>query len=319
MIRRMNRWGGQGLPFFFMISFELDAFYAIPLHEIDPGNLQYAVGKFRQEYARPDLDHKPILLTSSPIEFTDYHQRFQMVKEGLRQGNTFLLNLTCPTPIELNHSLPEVYHRSKALYKLCIGDHLLVFSPETFIKIHNGLIESHPMKGTIDATLPDAARALLDDPKEKAEHYTIVDLIRNDLSMVSRDVRVEQFRYITEIQTERGRLLQSSSRITGSLPGDYPGKIGDILMKMLPAGSVSGAPKPKTLEIIREAEGYRRGFYTGVMGITDGRTLDSGVMIRYIERTQQGLVFKSGGGITWDSDARKEYQEMIAKVYVPAL
>jgi len=84
----------------------------------------------------------------------------------------------------------------------------------------------------------------------------------------------------------------------------------------LPAGSVSGAPKHKTLEIIKKAENYERGYFTGVCGYFDGKNLDSCVMIRFIEQ-KNGLVFKSGGGITANSIAQNEYQELINKVYVP--
>ena len=87
---------------------------------------------------------------------------------------------------------------------------------------------------------------------------------------------------------------------------------------MLPAGSITGAPKKKTVEIIREAETYRRGFYTGVMGYFDGNNLDSGVLIRFLEQGEDNrMIFKSGGGITFQSDVNDEYDEMKKKVYVP--
>ena len=87
-------------------------------------------------------------------------------------------------------------------------------------------------------------------------------------------------------------------------------------MSMLPAGSISGAPKKKTVEIITEAEGYDRGYYTGVFGCFDGENLDSAVMIRFIEKQESGeLLFKSGGGLTVYSDPDSEYREMIDKVY----
>lgn len=86
---------------------------------------------------------------------------------------------------------------------------------------------------------------------------------------------------------------------------------------MLPAGSVTGAPKRETIKIIEEVEQYDRGWYTGVFGIFDGKQLDSAVMIRFIERDSEGLIYKSGGGITFMSDPAKEYEELIAKVYVP--
>ena len=83
-------------------------------------------------------------------------------------------------------------------------DRFVVFSPEIFVKIRDEHIYSFPMKGTIDATLPDARRRILDDPKEMAEHATIVDLIRNDLSMVATEVMVARYRYIDELPTHKG-------------------------------------------------------------------------------------------------------------------
>ena len=173
------------------------------------------------------------------------------------------------------------------------------------------------MKGTMDAALPDAEQKLLNSEKELAEHYTIVDLIRNDLSMVAKNVKVDRFRFIDKLKTNRGGLLQMSSEISGELPENYHEIIGEILIKMLPAGSISGAPKKKTIEIIREAEQYKRGYYTGIFGIFDGENIDSGVMIRYIEQKPDGLIYKSGGGITAKSNVDEEYQELIDKIYIP--
>jgi para-aminobenzoate synthetase component 1 len=141
--------------------------------------------------------------------------------------------------------------------------------------------------------------------------------LRNDMSRVASGVKVERYRYIDRIRTHRGELLQVSSEISGQLPQGYAAKLGDILFSMLPAGSVTGAPKVRTLEILQEVEGYERGFYTGICGFFDGSVLDTAVMIRFIEETPDGLVFKSGGGITYRSDPEKEYNELIQKVYVP--
>lgn len=193
----------------------------------------------------------------------------------------------------------------------------MVFSPETFVKIKDGKIASYPMKGTIDAAVQNAEETILNDPKETAEHHTIVDLIRNDLSMVSKNVRVENFRYIDYIKTADKSLLQVSSEIVGDIQDDFFDHLGDRFFTLLPAGSISGAPKAKTVEIIQEAEGYDRGFYTGVFGYFDGQNLDSAVMIRYIEQQGDGMVFKSGGGITTFSDCKKEYEELKDKVYLP--
>ena len=205
------------------------------------------------------------------------------------------------------------------------------FSPETFVRIKGGRIYSYPMKGTLDASLPNAEKQLMEDQKEAAEHATIVDLIRNDLSRVAEDVRVDKYRYIDVLHTNKGNILQTSSEISGRLPEDYPHHLGEILDPQLPAGSITGAPKDKTMQIIQEAEGYDRGFYTGIMGIYDQGELNSAVMIRFIEeevfpsKTEnrmnyeaiRKLYFKAGGGITSKSDCRKEYEEVIQKIYLP--
>ncbi|MBE0641739.1 MAG: aminodeoxychorismate synthase component I [Bacteroidales bacterium] len=314
----MNAWGAEGRPFIFMVDFGCTAFFAAPLDRLEGMPLRFSIGQ-TSHGPITTTGNDPILISAQPIPYEDYLRRFLHVRQHIGHGDTYLCNLTCETPIRLSHSLEEVYARSRAPYRLLVGDQMLVFSPETFVQVQDGRIHAHPMKGTIDASIPGAAQRILDDPKETAEHYTIVDLLRNDLSIIASDVRVERFRYIQEVVARGHRLLQVSSEISGKLPWDYPSRIGEILMSLLPAGSVSGAPKERTLQIIRETEGYERGFYTGIIGVSDGRSLDSGVMIRFIERTANGLVFRSGGGITWDSDPESEYQEMIDKIYVPAL
>jgi para-aminobenzoate synthetase component 1 len=237
----------------------------------------------------------------------------------LNRGDSYLLNLTMPVGFDTNMGLKEIFRRSQAPYKLWMKDKFTVFSPEPFVKINDNRIFSHPMKGTIDADLPDAEQKLLADPKELAEHYTIVDLIRNDLNMVSKKVKVDQFRYVEKIQTNRRNLLQTSSLISGELPVGFESRIGTIITSLLPAGSISGAPKKKTVEVILETELYDRGYYTGVFGVFDGKQLDSAVMIRFIEQTETGMVFKAGGGITVNSKVEDEYQELLDKVYLPFL
>jgi len=155
------------------------------------------------------------------------------------------------------------------------------------------------------------------DEKEMAEHVMVVDLLRNDLGMVAEKVRVKRFRYIDKIVTADKTLLQVSSHIEAKLDEEWPSRLGEIMDALLPAGSITGTPKKRTCEIIESVESHERGFFTGVFGVCDGKKLWSAVMIRYIERTSDGLVYKSGGGITIDSDPQSEYREMIDKVYFP--
>ncbi|EDN66277.1 para-aminobenzoate synthase component I [Beggiatoa sp. PS] len=235
----------------------------------------------------------------------------------MTDGNTYLLNLTFPTEIEVKASLREIFLASSAKFKLYFKDQFVTFSPERFIKIEDNLIKTYPMKGTIDAHLPNARQKILADEKEMAEHTMVVDLLRNDLSMVAKKVRVNQFRYLEKIQAGPKELLQVSSEIAGVLENTWHNRIGHLLFSLLPAGSISGAPKIKTIEIIKSVENYPRGFFSGIFGYFDGKKLDSAVMIRFIEKSGEQLIYKSGGGITIDSDVTREYEEMLEKVYIP--
>lgn len=317
-IAKMNSLGKIRTPFVFIVDFSAEESIVLPISEIDPDNLLYQIGEFTNTPSAKlvELEDK-LEFSKTPINFQHYKDAFSVVKTNLDFGNTYLVNLTQPSPIRLNRSTKWIFCQAKAPYKLWLKDKFVVFSPEIFVRIEKGKISSFPMKGTIDASLPNAKNEILNDPKEIAEHNTIVDLIRNDLSMLARNVRVERFRYIDRIKTNQKDLLQLSSEIVGDLEDDFFDHLGTQFFKLLPAGSISGAPKKKTVEIIREAEDYNRGFYTGVFGYFDGKKLDSGVMIRFIEEQNGKLVFKSGGGITTYSDVEKEYNELIDKVYVP--
>jgi para-aminobenzoate synthetase component I len=314
----MNRLGSEGEPFLFVIDFEGNAPVVLSLTVAENHGIYYDCRGKTNVKNGCATNIQPLIFEKTPIDYAIYLNAFEIVKQGLTFGNSYLLNLTFPTRISINRSLKEIFHLSRAPYKLLFRDDFTVFSPESFVRIDaEGVISSFPMKGTIDASLKDAAELLLNDPKEMAEHNTIVDLIRNDLSMVATEVKVKRFRYLEEIKTNQKHLLQASSEIAGNLPKDWRKRIGEILRQLLPAGSISGAPKKKTLEIIRQAEITPRGYYTGIFGLFDGSTLDSGVMIRFIEQKAGKMVFRSGGGITVNSLPDLEYREMIDKVYVP--
>ena len=314
----MDRFGASGTPFLFIIDFAMVNPIVLPLSQVDPAQILYDIDGFSNSdnvYTRND-HVAPFVLKKYPINYVKYKKAFDLVHRQFVLGNTFLLNLTFPTPIEISLDAQEIYSYSRARYRLYVNGRFLVFSPECFVKIRSNRISSYPMKGTIDASIPNAKQEILSDPKEMAEHVTIVDLIRNDIGMVAGSVRVSRFRYIDVLETSENTLLQVSSEVTGLLSDGYEQHIGTLISRMLPAGSISGAPKKKTVEIILTAEGYDRGYYTGVFGYFDGKNLDSGVMIRFID-LHRGKLFKSGGGLTVYSDPEKEYQELKDKVYVP--
>lgn len=314
--REMNRLGSQNLPFVFLVDFEMQKIL-ISTDLSSTKDLSFDING-RTNTDSDTVAYQTAFLDVFPMDFAEYTRGFDQATSQIQLGNSFLLNLTYPTRIVTTMTLPEIYRATQAKYKIYLKDQFVCFSPEIFIQIVDGRISSHPMKGTIDASIPDAEASILADDKELSEHFTIVDLIRNDLSRVAKNVIVDRFRYIDHISTDQKDLLQVSSEISGQLPTDYTDHIGTILFSLLPAGSISGAPKKKTVEIIANAESGPRGYYTGICGHFDGRDLDSGVMIRYIEQDAHGeMHYRSGCGITSQSNLVSEYQEMIDKVYLP--
>lgn len=326
----MDRLGQNGKPFFFMVNFEATAGIVMEFPDLERSDISCCING--REFGNPGITGTPAdranapgqttgtqieIKAQPPVSRADYAKGFDNIMRHIRHGDSYLLNYTCRTCIGTRIDLARIYRHASARYKLLWRDKLVFFSPEPFIKIDAGKIYSFPMKGTISATAADAGRTLLENKKELYEHYTIVDLIRNDLSMVSTGVQVESFRYIDKIETSRGPLLQTSSRISGMLPADWKDSIGTLLMQLLPAGSISGAPKEKTVRIIQESETSPRGYYTGVMGVFDGETLDSCVIIRYIGKEQEAFFYRSGGGITALSNPDEEYNEVMEKIYVP--
>ena len=303
-------------PFFFMIDFlmeNVEVYLETNLHE---AGLLIHFPKYKNvNHARTSSELTQF--QAFPQSLDKYKKGFEIVQQNIRKGNSYLVNYTCKTEIETNLTLEDIFHQSNSQYKVLSPDRFVFFSPETFIEITDNKVFTHPMKGTIDASIENAAEILKNDVKEKAEHYTVVDLLRNDLSMVANEVKLDEFQRIDFLRTQQKNLFAMSSEISGQLKPEFQGKIGSILKTLLPAGSILGAPKRKTLEIILEAENYNRGLYTGVCGWFDGENLDSCVMIRFIEKDDNQLVFKSGGGITHLSKLEDEYQEMKNKIYVP--
>ncbi|SEM61104.1 para-aminobenzoate synthetase component 1 [Chryseobacterium taichungense] len=306
----------QKVPYFFIVDFLAQHVEIFKENEIEKSGLLIDFQNFSNVKNQHALS-KNVEWKSFPETLESFKKGFDKVQKNIHLGNSYLVNYTRKTKIETNLRLEEIFYHSTAKYKAYYKDFFVFFSPETFVKIIDGKIFTYPMKGTIDASLENAAEILRNDKKEKAEHYTVVDLLRNDLSMVADDVKVDKFQYIDFIKTKQKDLYAMSSEISGNIKPEFDGKLGSIMEKILPAGSILGAPKPKTLDIILDAEGYERGYYTGVCGWFDGKNLDSCVMIRFIEKEGDELYFKSGGGITHMSRLEDEYQEMKNKIYVP--
>ena len=309
---KLNKYGSLKEPFFFTISYDLSKFYIKPLKDL-PKEISFEINdKVSSKIGRKQIIEK------YPLSYDEYKRKFDFVQEQIKSGNSYLLNLTSKTLIDPKLSLDEIYEKANAKFKLKFFDEFVCFSPEKFIEIKKNKIFTYPMKGTIDSKISNSQAKILGDIKEMAEHTMVVDLLRNDLGIVANKIKVDKFRYIDKINAGDKKLLQVSSKISGHLDQTWHEKIGDILSSILPAGSITGTPKKKTVEILKDIEDYDRDYYTGIFGVYDGKSLNSAVMIRFIEKDSNGhFYYKSGGGITCDSNAKLEYEELIDKIYLP--
>ena len=210
-VEQLNQWGQEKKPFVFLIDFEQKKPLAWLVDEC-PDDFQFkftkasSVKKELQNATTIDepfsaINNKDVnsvehsLITKYPIKTSDYQHKFNQVMDALHKGDSFLMNLTIPTPVQNTVHFQTYFDHAKSKYVVWLKNDFIAFSPETFIQIESGMISTFPMKGTIDASLPNAKELLLNDSKELAEHATIVDLLRNDLSRVASKVRVTNFRY----------------------------------------------------------------------------------------------------------------------------
>lgn len=329
-ITRMNALGAGEKPFFFVLSYDLEHNLIFPVHEESRysrlASFDMPLGKYEGIRGVPELPPLPHFQPLPPA-IDRYAEAFSLVQSHLLRGDSYLLNLCVSTPVDTNLETGHFFRHARSPYRMLLagdpsvsgvhGRGCVCFSPEPFVKICGREISTFPMKGTAPEDSPEARLWLETDEKENRESATIVDLMRNDLSLVASGVYVRRYRYISSVETMKGRMLQCSSEVVGTLPEDWRLGVGTLMMSLLPAGSVTGAPKEETCRIIAEAEKMERGYYTGIFGCFNGRDLESAVSIRFLEETQGGLVYKSGGGITVMSRMEDEYRETIAKVYVP--
>lgn len=194
IINQLNQLAKENEPFLFVINYEGTEAYIRKLSEIDPAACLYdfeGVSNAGTMASQP-LPSSILWDVEAPL-YEDYEKSFEVVERHIKAGDTHLVNLTSPVAVRCNLSLEEIFLHTQGKYKLMLknGDQGFVcFSPETFVRINEGRIYSYPMKGTIDATLPNAEQIIMADEKEAAEHVSVVELISEDLSRVSSDVRV---------------------------------------------------------------------------------------------------------------------------------
>ncbi len=279
--------------------------------------------------AAPALGPVPAAPTRPPAVASNfsraaYEAAVQRVIDYIHAGDIFQANLAQRFRADLPEDLSpfDLYRRLRDLNPapfaafMRFGDSVLASSsPERFLQVHEGRVETRPIKGTLPRgrdPLTDAAFAarLRASEKDRAENVMIVDLLRNDLSRVCEDASVE----VPELCTLEGfaTVFHLVSTVTGRL---RPGKTAvDLLQAAFPGGSITGAPKIRAMEIIAELEPTRRGPYCGSVGYIgfDG-TMDSNIVIRTFAIHRGTVTFQAGGGIVADSEPAVEYEETLAK------
>ncbi len=298
----------------------------------DPPLAWFAVGG-------PPVD-VPVVRTDAPLpgpttwrpNWTDaeHARAVAAVRACIAAGDTYQCNLTDRLRARLTGTPEQLYARLAARQSgafhawLDLGEHVVVSaSPELFVDWTGDALVTRPMKGTAargrtpeeDAELAERLRA---SAKDRAENLMIVDLLRNDLSRIARTGSVE-VRSLFEVEAYP-TVWQLTSEVVATAP---PGTtVIDLLRALFPSGSVTGAPKLRTMALIRELEPTPRGVYCGAIGFVGPR--DSGVRARFsvpirtavVHRATGEAVYGAGGGIVWDSDPAAERAELLTKAAV---
>ena len=264
--------------------------------------------------------HKPPSPRSTMRRTPDratYEKGVERIREHIRAGDAFQVVLsqraerqTSASALELYRALRRV-NPSPYLFLLELGELSLVgSSPETLVKCEDGRASLNPIAGTTHPGEGDAER-LLASEKDRAEHVMLVDLGRNDLSRVCEPASVRVARFL---EPERfSHVTHLVSEVTGELrDGVTP---FDLLRACFPAGTVSGAPKVRAMQIVSELEGYRRGPYAGAIGyMLPGGAMDTCIAIRTIVLTGGVARLQAGAGIVADSDPAAEHEECLSKL-----
>lgn len=268
-------------------------------------------------------------ISRSNFSKEDYLRAIDAIKEYIRSGETYQTNLTQQITVDLPHSfwsgaafanIREKYPAPFAAYLERPSSTVISASPERFFRVLHGRIEAAPIKGTRPRgkNMEDDRRfrsELVASEKDRAENVMIVDLMRNDLGRVCEygSVHVQELCYVQELPT----LFHLVSTVEGILRSDA--KPSDVIRALFPCGSITGAPKIRTMRIIEELEPNARGLSMGAIGVyvPEGfgipPVLDLSVAIRTMVIRDNRATFNVGGGIVIDSDPEAEYQESLVK------
>lgn len=249
-------------------------------------------------------------------------KKVQIAKDYIRKGDIFQVVLSQRLEVDTNVDPLEFYRTLRSLnpspymYYINFKDYQVVgSSPELLVKLKDNNIETCPIAGTRprdqDPIKDDAlAHELLHDEKERAEHLMLLDLARNDIGKLSRFGTVEVTHFM-EVQ-RYSHVMHIVSNVVGKLNNEYD--MFDVLISSLPAGTVSGAPKVRAMEIIDELENKKRGVYAGSIGYFGfNGNMDMCITIRTVVFNNNKAILQAGAGIVADSNPEAEYEETLRK------
>ena len=269
------------------------------------------------------LEDETIDLMIDELSVSDYKQSFNKVHEALISGESYQINLTKNIYAKTKHSSHQLYSKLKQLQPVMYAAYLpflepdiISISPELFFKKEGEDLIVRPMKGTARLTNDiEKNQAIYEElkacQKNKSENLIIVDLLRNDLAGIAKNhtVNVDKLFNIEKYNS----LLQMTSQVSAKVNKDIFFK--KILDSLFPCGSITGAPKHRTIELIKNTEKTNRGVYTGCIGyIMPNNDMCFNVAIRTLEKTNDSIKLGVGGGITVYSECQSEWQEMDTKI-----
>lgn len=289
----------------------------------DPQQWQHLQNRFSQlPAAMPPSTFQVTSPVLANMDKAAYSAAFERIKYYLQEGDCYQVNLAQRFAAECSGNpwlaylcLRELNAAPFSAYLNLPEVQVLSSSPERFLKLRAGLVETKPIKGTLprkrDAREDQQQIQLLQNsPKDRAENLMIVDLLRNDLGKACThgSVRVPKL-FAVETYTTVHHLV---STVTGELAANQ--HAADLLKSCFPGGSITGAPKIRAMEVIEELEPHRRGVYCGAIGYIgfDGN-MDTNIAIRTLVHSQGSIRFWAGGGIVNDSEVDAEYQECFDK------
>jgi len=252
----------------------------------------------------------------------EYLENVFKIKKYIQEGDTYQVNYTVKSKFEVTSSVVELFlqliftQSAKYAAIINLGDKIIISSsPELFFEVDNDSIIVKPMKGTIKRGInlkkdSQHCEELLASEKDRAENIMIVDLLRNDIGKICEYDSVE---VINKYHIEKYEsVYQLTSEIKGKLKTN---NLSDIITNLFPSGSITGAPKLSTMEIIHELEKEKRGIYTGLIGIFNKQRSIANVAIRtiVIDNQSNSGELGIGSGIVWDSQPENEYEEVLLK------